>query len=313
MRLLIPLLLTFSILRPAQADVPRVVTDIAPVHGLVERVMAGLGAPEVILPPGASPHSYAMRPSEARALSGADLVFWVGPALTPWLAGPIETLAPDAQHIAFMELESVALLPFREGAMFEAHDDHDHGEHAHDTHDAHDGPVDPHVWLDPHNARVFMAEVARQLGAADPENAEHYAENARAGGAEIEALETRITAELSTVSGRPFLVLHDAYHYFEAHFGFEAMGAISLADGGGASAARLSELHDKVSEMGVSCVLTEPNAQRGLIDAVAAQGDITVQEVDPLGVALPRGPDFYPALLSEIATGLGICLGDKSS
>ncbi|WP_214644966.1 zinc ABC transporter substrate-binding protein [Tritonibacter litoralis] len=121
----------------ASADVPNVVTDIAPVHGLVSRVMAGVGEPSLLVRPGSSPHGYSMRPSEARALDQANLVFWVGHELTPWLEGPIEELGGDAHVIELLEAKGTVHHDFRTGATFEAHDHGDHDEHGHEDHEEH--------------------------------------------------------------------------------------------------------------------------------------------------------------------------------
>ncbi len=128
----------------AWAEVPQVAADITPVHGLVARVMQGLGEPVLVVPPGASPHGYAMRPSEARALDQADLVFWMGGALTPWLEGPLEELAGGAHRIELLETEGTTVLPFREGARFAAHAHEDeHGGHEdHDDHEGHEDHAD---------------------------------------------------------------------------------------------------------------------------------------------------------------------------
>lgn len=131
----------------ALADAPRVAVDIAPVHSLVARVMEGVGTPDLIVQPGASPHGYSLRPSEAAALENADVVVWMGADLTPWMDDAVDTLAAEATVLTLLEAEGTTLLDFREGALFEAHghehdDDHDHDEeHAHDDHDhdhAHD-------------------------------------------------------------------------------------------------------------------------------------------------------------------------------
>lgn len=157
-RTLLPLSLSASLLGgTALADVPNVAADIAPIHSLVARVMEGVGAPDLIVQSGASPHEYSLRPSEAAALQSANLVFWVGPDLTPWLGNAIETIAPDADVTALMEAEGTIELPFREGALFEAHshgdedhdeqgdedhgdhEGHDHDEHGEEDHDDHEG------------------------------------------------------------------------------------------------------------------------------------------------------------------------------
>lgn len=183
----------------ALAEVPQVATDIAPVHSLVAQVMGDLGAPALIVRPGASPHGYAMRPSEAQALEQADLVVWIGEGLTPWLEGPVETLGEGAAVLELMSVEGTILHDYREGATFAAHDhgeheghdhdaakghDHDH-DHAHDKAEAHDhdhdhdhdkaeshagdhaghdhSGADAHAWLDPANGRVWLGAIAAEL------------------------------------------------------------------------------------------------------------------------------------------------------
>ncbi|HAC48856.1 MAG TPA: zinc transporter, partial [Sulfitobacter sp.] len=142
-RFTLPAAILASAASPLWADVPAVATDIAPVHALVSQVMEGVGTPDLIVPPRSSPHGYAMRPSEARSLSGADLVVWVGPLLTPWLADPLESLASSASHLALLEQPGTRVLAFREGSTFEAHDHGDEGRGAEehpekgDDHDAH--------------------------------------------------------------------------------------------------------------------------------------------------------------------------------
>lgn len=358
MRLLLisTLLISATALR---ADPPRVVTDIAPVHGLVSQVMQGVATPDLVIPPGASPHGYAMRPSEARALSRSDVVFWVGPLLTPWMADPIETLAADARHVSLAEVPDAILLPLRSGARFEPHDhDHDHGheeadghddkhdhaeearedrghedhahdDHAHDSenhddhgHDDHDHDkeakahgaghadhmTDAHLWLDPQNAGLWLSHIAEVLSEHDPENAARYRDNADAAKRALEALQEEIAATVAPMQGKPFIVFHDAYHYFEARFGIEAAAAVTLGDGGTANAARLAKVRDVVAETGAICALAEPRANAGLIEAVAEGAEIAVVRVDAVGVDLPLGADFYPMLLRQIARGMANCL-----
>src|SRR6056297_4336306 len=147
-RNLLPLSLTAALLGgTAMADVPRVVADIAPVHSLVARVMDGVGSPDLIIQQGASPHEYQLRPSEAGAFQNADLVFWVGADLTPWMEDAVETLAEGANVTALLDADGTILLDFRESALFEAHDHGDHGhddnDHEHEDHD-HDHDHDDH-------------------------------------------------------------------------------------------------------------------------------------------------------------------------
>lgn len=324
---------------------PRVVADIPPVHSLVARVMAGVGAPELLTPPGASPHGHALRPSEAERLEAAELVFWIGEALTPQYEPAIEALAADAVAIELMAAEGVRALPFREGARFDAHDhgahdeehhaehedhaaeaaaqpgdaaareDHDH-DHDHDAAaDAHDhdhAGADPHVWLDPENARAMLSAISAALSAADPANAAAYAANAEAGRAELAALIPEIEAALAPARGRPFVVFHDAYHHFEARFGVEAAGAISLSDAAAPGPQRLEALRGLVREADVACIFAEPQFDPKLAALVAEGTKARVATLDPLGAGLTPGPDLYPALLRDIAAGLAACLGRAS-
>ena len=340
------------------ADVPRVATDIAPVHSLVARVMDGLGAPDLIIAQGASPHEYSLRPSEAGALQDADLIFWIGEDLTPWMEKSIETLAEDANVTELLHVEGVSRLAFREGALFEAHDhgdehdghvdeeghgdghgehkDHDehaheeghddgheehaddhndgdaHDEHAHDDHEDHDGHAhgayDPHAWLSPDNAAVWLNIIAAALSAADPENAGKYYANAAAGREELRALSEEINAVLDPVRGKNFVVFHDAYQYFETAFDVPASGAISFSDASDPSPARIAEIQSRVADEGIACVLSEPQFNPNLVATVMDGTPANTEVLDPLGVEIEPGPGLYPQLLRNLANALADCL-----
>lgn len=287
---------------PALADPPRVATDIPPVHSLVALVMQGLGEPELILPPGASPHGHSMRPSEAAALAEADLVVWMGPALTPWLERAVASLAEDARSLSLLDAEETMLLDFREGATFGAHADHESEAEGH-------GVVDPHAWLDPRNAALWLDVIAEALADADPENADDYRTNAAEGQAELEALTAELTGALAPLRGRPFVVFHDAYRYFENRFGVEAAGAIAIADGSPPAPARVAEIRNLVAESGAACIFAEPQFPAELIDTVTEGTGARAAVLDPVGAALPAGPDLYPQLLRGLAASLTDCLG----
>ena len=303
----------------AAANVPRVAADIAPVHSLVSRVMQGVGTPDLIIAPGASPHEYSLRPSEARALSEADLVFWVGEDLTPWMENAISTLAAGADVTALLDLEGVEKLPFRDAAIFgdDGHDHvegHDHAEghskeaeHEHD-HDHDHGEVDAHAWLSPANALVWLDAIAMRLSAADPDNAAVYEANAEAGKDELRALSTEVDAILEPVRGRPFVVFHDAYQYFERSFDIPSAGAISISDATDPSPARIAALQEEVARIGVVCVLAEPQFNRALVDTVGDGLQVRSAVLDPLGVGIEPGPELYPTLIRDLATALAGCL-----
>lgn len=313
----IPMALTAALLAgTAQADVPRVAVDIAPVHALVAQVMQGVGTPDLIVPPGASPHEHSLRPSEARALQEADLVVWVGPDLTPWMQDAIATLAGDAAVATLMEADGVQLLEVREGALFEAHvhgADEDHADHGHDDHGHEDhahGAHDPHAWLSPGNAGAWLDAIAADLSEADPDNAARYAANAAGARAALSALTEEVTALLDPVRGGRFIVFHDAYQYFEAAFDMPAAGAISLSDAAAPSPARIAEIRDRVAREGVGCVLSEPQFNPGLVATVTGGTGVRTAVLDPLGSDLEPGPALYADLMRGLATALADCLSE---
>lgn len=298
--LLLPMLLPAT---PALSDAPQVVTDTAPVHALVSLVMGDLGQPAMLLPPGTSPHDAALRPSDAAGLEGADVVIWTGPGLVPQLEGPVATLAPDAAVLELLETPGWTRLPLRDDADFAAHD-HGADDHAHDH-----GATDPHAWLDPAVAAVWVAAIADTLAGADPANAAAYAANAQAAATDLAALRERLAADLLPLHGRAYLVPHDAYQYFEAAFGLPASGAIALSDAQGAGPAHVAELQARIAAEGIGCVLTDPQTPPGLVALVAEGSALRCAEADPDGQRLAPGPGLYAALVAGVAAALRDCLG----
>ncbi|MFX0545794.1 zinc ABC transporter substrate-binding protein [Roseovarius sp. S1116L3] len=319
----------------AAAEVPNVVTDIAPVASLAARVMDGLGTPQQIVQPGASPHGYAMRPSEAEALSGADAIFWIGPELTPWLDRTIHTVAPNADVTELLHAPETFVLAFRSGASFaeegEAHDGHeDHSEHvdeadenghdheheADDTHESDEGHAghdhsgdDPHAWLDPENGKAWLGVIAGKLSQLDPENAEVYAANAAEGRAEIDAAAAEVETLLAPVADARIVVFHDAYHYFEHRFDLHAVGAIAASDASDPGPARIEEVRGVIEDMNVTCVLSEPAFNPAFVDTVTEGVSLRKGVIDPLGADLEPGPQFYPELIRDVARRLAACAG----
>ena len=323
----------------ARADVPQVTVDIAPVQSLAARVMAGLGEPALVVRPGASPHGFSMRPSEAAALQRAEVVFFVSGRLTPWFEEALEPLAGKAQIVELLEAEGSVRHNFRDAVVFgedghdheheegEAHgDEHEEGhdeDHAHEDEQAHAGEsdhdddhghahvgVDPHGWLDPENGKVWLGVMAETLAEKDPDNAAAYRANAVAGQAEIDAAVAKAEALLAPVRDRAFVAQHDAYQYFEHRFGLQVAGAISLGDAVQPGPRRIAELREALKARDVVCVFSEPQFNPGLIATVFDGSDVRVAELDPLGTGLPRGAALYPALIERVAKDVASCLGE---
>lgn len=310
----------------AAAAAPDVVVSIKPIHSLVAAIMEGVGEPGLIVEGAASPHTFTMKPSSARAVEAADIVFWTGPGMEAFLVKPLQALASEAIIVELDDVEGLTKLPFREGGPFEAHDhgdehahhdehdsgdDHDHDDHAAEgEHHHHDG-FDTHLWLDPGNAKAMAAAIGKSLAAADPENAEAYAANLAALNDRIDALDKELAETIAPVKDKPFIVFHDAYQYFENHYGVRVAGSITVSPEVMPGAERVSTIQAKVKELGAVCVFAEPHFEPKLIQVVTEGGSAQSATLDPEGATLTEGPGLYFELMHSIAASLRDCLGDK--
>lgn len=305
------------LVQPAQAETLEIVASIKPVHSLVAALTLGVVEPGLLIKGGGSPHVYALRPSEARALQRADLVFWVGDEMETFLARPLGTLAADARIVTLVEAEGLRLLSSREGGGWESHDheegDHDdegHEEHAEDDGHHHEaGEFDMHIWLDPRNAAAMARSIAAALIDADPDNAVAYRANLARIDADLAFLETSIGESLQEVRDRPFVVFHDAYQYFERRFDLNAVGSITVSPETQPGAARLRELRRTIASTRAQCVFSEPQFEPRLLETVVEGTGAAAGVLDPLGSALPPGPELYFTLLRVMAGSLVDCLG----
>jgi zinc transport system substrate-binding protein len=331
----------------AHADV-NVVASIKPVHSLVAAVMEGVGEPGLIVEGAGSPHTYALKPSQARMLEDADVVFWVGHDLEAFLEKPLEALAKDAKTVELMDAHGLVRLAFREGGAFDAHDhghddhaedghddhaddghdDHGHDEHAEDGHDEHGhedhghddhaehdhghshGAYDPHVWLDPLNAKALVHEIEEALAAADPTHAAVFEANAERVMQRLDDLVREVTDELAPVKDTPFVVFHDAYQNFENRFGLSAVGAITVSPEVMPGAERIRDLRGKVQHLGAACVFSEPQFEPKLVSTVADGTGANTGILDPLGAAIDDGPELYFTLIRNMSAAFRSCLSE---
>lgn len=269
---------------------PNVLTDLAPIHGLVSAVMGDIGAPTLLLPPSADAHSYALRPSDARTLSNAELIIWVGHDLLPWLADPIATLANSATTLELLE---TAGWDQRE---LVGHDDHGHGD------------IDPHAWIDPAVAAVWVGHIADQLADIDPANADTYQANAQDYATDLMQLRAALKARLTPAAGQPIIWPHDAYGYFED--AFDLMSVATIADAaanspGPAHIARLRSLPD------VACVLADPEISDRWTAVIVEGTSANSGMIDLLGADIPLGADHYINTLQAMADTVTACITRK--
>jgi zinc transport system substrate-binding protein len=307
----LPVLLGLLWLPAGAVAQPRVVASILPVHSLVAAVMQDAGEPELLIRGGSSPHDYALRPSDLRAISDAGVVFWIGPALESFLVRPLES-AGKTRSAPLLETPELEPLPLREGGLWDAHD-HTHDEHEHAESAGHDrghghADLDPHVWLDPRRAGMLAQRIAAVLGEIDPANRAVYQRNSTALRDRLEQLEQEIDVLLEPVRTTPYVVFHDAYQYFEQRFGTNAVGSLTLSPERSPGARRISEIRARIVDRGARCVFREPQFEPALIATLLEGTEARAGVLDPLGAELAPGPGAYPMLLRTLAEALRNCL-----
>jgi zinc transport system substrate-binding protein len=305
----------------AQAET-RVVVTSKPIHSLVAMVMADTGKtgqPSLLVSGSASPHTYAMKPSDAKAVNAATVLFRVSEDLEPFTAKLVKSLAASVRVETLASSPGLKLLPKREGGAFEAHGAHaghaGHGGHAHGPgHGAKSGTAvgqdetDTHLWLDPDNAAAMLKRIAAVLAEVDPPNAARFQANAAAAIARTAAIAAELRRDLQPVTGKTFIVFHDAYQYFEAWAGLAAVGSVTTSPEVQPNGKRLVTLRAKIKSAGVSCVFSEPQFQPRVIAAVTEGLAVRTGTLDPEGTMLEPGPALYEQLMRTLTRDLITCL-----
>ena len=295
---------TFSLLSffsYAQAEI-KVIASIKPIHSLVSYVMDGVGTPEILVDGSSSPHSFQLKPSHAKMLQNADIVFWIGEDLETFLETPLDSIATNAKKIAIMELNDIQLLEFREKHIFEDHDEHVE-EDGHDEHNH--GEFDIHFWLDPEIAKVIVKNIARELSKIDVANKSIYKANAVKAIEELDALIT--TTKLRINTNASYVVFHDAYQYFEKRFGIEVLGALSVNPEILPGAKQLAEIREVIQHEKVNCIFSEPQFNPSIANTIAQDTGVKSAVLDPLGARLEPGKDLYFDLIKDMASSFESC------
>ncbi len=284
----------------AQADV-NVVTSIKPVHSIVSAVMKGNKPPYLIVKSSNSPHNYNMKPSDARALKSADIIFWISDELETFLQKPIRSLGKKAKKVELIKVDGLQLLDLRKGKNWDEHVFHDHD-------DKHDDIADMHIWLAPHNAKRIVEQVVRYLVEKDPLNAELYKKNAYETLQNIDLLDKELKSKLAPYAMIPFTVFHDSYQYFEKHYNLHATGSITFNPNVQVGAKHLLNLRKRITSSGVKCVFSEPQFDTKIVTNLSEAVKIRIAVLDPLGSNLKNGPDLYFQMMRDNANAISKCL-----
>ena len=316
----------------AKAEI-KVVTSIKPIHSLVSYIMDGVGSPDLIVDGYNSPHGFSLKPSHAKMLQEADIVIYVGEGVEEFLEKPLESIANNAVKFELLSQSGIKKLKFRERNIFEGHDDHDdHGHDKkakkddHDDHDDHDhdkkakkdddhddhghddhghGEFDPHIWLDPMNAKIIVKKVTNQLSKLDKENSSVYKSNSKKALKEIDQLIKEVKSDIN--KDAKVVVFHDAYQYFEKRFKVNIIGALTVNTDVLPGAEQLAEIREVIEHEKVTCVLSEPQFNPDIVETIAKDTNINMGVLDPLGATLDKGKTLYFELISNISSSLKNC------
>ena len=297
--ILLALSTSLLVINPAQAEV-NVLTSIKPLQLIAAAVQDGVGHPEVLLPPNASPHNYALRPSDVRRVQSADLLYWIGPDMEGFMPRVIKTRTLPS--VSIQTLPALKLRHFAEDSQSHEEDGAEH------DHDHRPGTLDAHLWLDPANARVIAAKMAADLSQKDPANAARYQANLAAFNQRLDALDVRLKARLAGISDKPFFVFHEGYDYFESAYGLKHAGVFSVASEVQPGAQHVATMRKRLQEVGKTCVFSDPPLRPRLADTLTAGLPVKLAELDALGGYTPATAQGYEQLLEKLGNDLAGCL-----
>ena len=305
-------LLTF--ITSAKGEI-KVVTSIKPIHSLVSYIMDGVSSPDVIVDGYNSPHGFTLKPSHAKMLQEADIVIYIGEGIENFLEKPLESISKKSAKFELLKQSGIKKLKFRERNIFEDHDEHghdkkvkkdeDHDDHGH-GHDEHGhGEFDPHIWLDPMNAKIIIKKITNQLSKIDRKNSSIYKSNSKKALKEIDQLIEEVKKNVNKKAS--VVVFHDAYQYFESRFNINIIGALTVNTDVLPGAEQLSEIREVIEHEKVKCILSEPQFNPEIIKTIAKDTNINTGILDPLGANLDKGKTLYFDLIKNISSSFKNC------
>ena len=291
----------------AASDI-KVLVSIKPFHSLVSAIMQDVSEPLLLINGNNSPHSYALRPSSAENLQQADLVFWGGEILEGFLTKPLQSLASRAKLVSLQETAGLRLLPLRSGIGWQKHETDSTNDHSAEDETTSTSGTDPHIWLDPYNAKIISSKIVEILTEMDPQNAQSYRRNGEKYGLRLELLDRKLKAEMTKVAETPYMVFHDAYQYFEKRYQLNVVGSMTLHIGFGSSVRRLTAVRKTIQKEKIRCIFSEPQFSPKLLQTVIAGTNVKQGTLDPLGAGLESGAELYFTLLNNLSHNLSSCL-----
>ncbi|MBF0359259.1 MAG: zinc ABC transporter substrate-binding protein [Magnetococcales bacterium] len=290
-------------------DGPKVVVSIAPLHSLATGLMAKDNPPHLLVKNGTSPHTYALRPSDATALQQADLIFWVGKSLETFLAKPLKNKTGKGLITTLHKADGIKILANRGSGDWGHESLSDHDDHDHHDHGAEEG--DMHLWLDPFNAKVIVGVMADALITADQKNREIYIKRKNRLFDQLYSLDMELEKKLAPFRDVPFMVFHDGFQYFERRYRLNAVGAITPSAQKSPGARRIDRVEKILEKSQIHCLFQEPQFSSAIVKAVIGKKNVEIGLLDPMGSGFNPGADHYFRTMVAIADSLADCLSTK--
>lgn len=241
---------------------------------------------DTLIPLGVDPHSFELTPADVAKIADADVLIVNGAGFEEWLQETMQNSGSKAQVI-----EASQGLDVRTPTELEL-DEHEAEGHHH-------AEGDPHFWLDPVNAQIYVENIRQGLTQADPKGEQIYAANAEAYTAKLEELDSWITTQVSQIpEGNRLLVTnHESFGYYADHYGFKIIGAVipSVTTGATPTAQELAELTDHIKQYGAPGIFLETGSNPQLANQLADELHIQVVEdlyTHSLSEAGGNAPDY---------------------
>jgi len=286
----------------------KVLVTIKPFHSIVSGIMFGVAEPILLLKGNSSPHSHSLLPSNAKKLQETNIIFWGGKNLEGFLEKPIKTLATGAKSVPFLETEGIIKLNLRKIIQTKKYNNQNENGDRLVFNKSREAGIDPHIWLDPQNAKKIAKKIIHVLSEFDPKNREKFNQNGEAYISRLDELNNKLKVEMKEISAKPYVVFHDAYQYFEKRYNLNIIGSLTTNVSFGASVRRLKKIQKIIKEEKIRCIFSEPQYSKKLVKTIVKGREIRIVNLDPLGVNLTVGPELYFNLINNIAVSFKRCL-----
>ena len=332
-----------AILSFSAAASATIVTSVKPLGFIASSIANGITDTEVLVPAGASPHDYSLKPSDVQKLKSAEMLIWIGEDVDAFLDKSID----DLDYKKVLTIKDIAAIELflvkgkhhhHHHGEGDAHEGHDHAhkghehkghEHAHEGHDhkhehkhehGHEGHehhhdhehedlgVNWHVWYSPDISKAVAQRIAAKLLKQYPEKKDLIEKNVAEFNRTLDEQNAKIKTQLEGVKDKGFYVFHDAYGYFNNAYGLKQTGYFTINPLVAPGAKTLAKIKEEIAEHKVTCLFAEPQFTPKVIESLSKGTKVNVGRLDPMGDAVKLGANSYAAFLQFTADSYAQCL-----